>query len=85
MARRGRYDDHLAQWRRRMTWFYTTRAKREEQAEDKPKPVAYYFEPEIAKHFKEVKQSEVTDYFDKDLVASLRNNTLTTKDTDGSK
>ena len=34
-----------------MTWFY--RAKTEEQAEDKPKPVAYYFEPEIADHFKD--------------------------------
>ena len=75
MARRR--DNHLRQMRRRMTWFY--RAKAETQAEDKPKPVVYYFEPEIAEHFKDVKQSEVTGYFDPVLVAKLQ------KDTDGSK
>ena len=81
----ARKDNRLRQMRRRMVWFYTAKAKRKEQAEDKPKPVSYYFEPEIAKHFKDVKQSEVTGYFDPVLVAKLRNNTLTTKDTDGSK
>ena len=83
---RGRYDDHLRQWRRRMTWFYTARARREEQAEDKPKPVTYFFEPEVTDFLnKEVKQSETTNYFGEELVANLQNNTLTTKDTDGSK
>jgi len=81
MARRR--DNHLRQMRRRMTWFY--RAKEETQAEDKPKPVAYYFEPEIANHFKYVKQSEVTSYFDKELVEKLQNNTLAKKDTDANK
>ena len=66
-----------------MTWFY--RAKTEEQAEDKPKPVAYYFEPEIADHFKDAKQSETTSYFEIDLVDKLQNNTLAKKDTDGNK
>ena len=78
MARR-RYDNHLRQWRRRMVWFYTAKARKKTQAEDKPKPVVYFFEPEIAEHFKDVKQSEVTGYFDPVLVAKLQ------KDTDGSK
>ena len=42
------------------------------QAEDKPKPVAYYFEPDIATHFKDAKQSETTSYFEIDLVDTLR-------------
>ena len=62
-----------------MTWFY--RAKTEEQAKDKPKPVAYFFEPDIANHFKEIKQSETTSYFEIDLVDKLQAN----KDTDGNK
>ena len=66
----GRRNRHLQQMRRRMTWFY--RVKNKEQAEDKPKPVAYYFEPEIANHFKDAKQSETTNYFEIDLVDKLR-------------
>ena len=77
MARRR--DNHLRQMRRRMTWFY--RAKTEEQAEDKPKPVAYYFEPEIADHFKDAKQSETTSYFEINLVDKLQ----AKKDTDANK
>ena len=56
--------------RRRMVWFY--RAKTEKQAEEKSKPVSYYFEPEIANHFKDAKQSETTNYFEIDLVDKLR-------------
>ena len=66
-----------------MQWFYKTRE--DEQAQDKPEPVVYYYDPEVANHFKDVKQSEVTSYFDKDLVADLQSNTLAKKDTDGNK
>jgi len=77
LAKRG--SSTRRQQRRRMAWFY--RAKTKEQAEDKPKPVAYYFEPEIADHFKGVKQSETTSYFEIDLVDKLQ----ASKDTDGNK
>ena len=63
-------NSHLRQMRRRMVWFY--RAKTEKQAEEKPKPVSYYFEPEIANHFKDAQQSETTNYFEIDLVDKLR-------------
>ena len=62
-----------------MTWFY--RAKTEKQAEEKPKPVSYYFEPEIANHFKDAQQSETTSYFEIDLVEKLQAN----KDIDANK
>ena len=42
------------------------------QAESESKPVAYYFEPDIADHFKDAKQSETTSYFEIDLVDKLR-------------
>lgn len=63
-----------------MVWFYRAKTMRE-QAEDKPKPVTYYFEPKIAEHFQDVKQSEVTNYFEVDLVHKLQAN----KDIDGNK
>ena len=62
-----------------MVWFY--RAKTEKQAEGKPKPVSYYFEPEITNHFKNAKQSETTGYFEVDLVDKLQ----ASKDIDGNK
>ena len=74
-----RSNNHLRQMRRRMVWFY--RAKTEQQAEEIPKPVSYYFEPDIADHFKGVKQSETTSYFEIDLVEKLQAN----KDIDANK
>ena len=69
MARRR--NSRRQQQRRRMTWFYRAKTMGK-QAEEKPKPVAYYFEPDIADHFKGVKQSETTSYFEIDLVDKLR-------------
>ena len=74
-----RWNRHLRQMRRRMVWYYQTH--NEQQAEDKPKPVAYYFEPEITDHFKDAKQSETTSYFEIDLVEKLQAN----KDIDANK
>ena len=63
-----------------MTWFYRAKTMGK-QAESESKPVAYYFEPDIADHFKDAKQSETTSYFEIDLVDKLQAN----KDIDGSK
>ena len=68
MARRG---NSRRQQRRRMTWFYRAKTMGK-QAESESKPVAYYFEPDIADHFKDAKQSETTSYFEIDLVDKLR-------------
>ena len=76
---RGKDNDHLSRWRRRMAWFY--RAKQDEQAEDKPKPVVYYYDPEVADHFIKAKQSETTSYFDEELVKGIQ----TKKDTNADK
>ena len=62
-----------------MAWFY--RAKQDEQAEDKPKPVVYYYDPEVADHFIKAKQSETTSYFDEELVKGIQ----TKKDTNADK
>jgi len=69
--------------RRRMTWFY--RAKTEEQAEDKPKPVAYYFEPTVQDFFNGAPEDGTPAYFDKELIAGLQNIPLARKNTSESK
>ena len=81
MARRR--DNHLRQMRRRMTWFY--RAKAETQAEDKPKPVVYYFEPTVSDFLNGAPEDGTPAYFDKKLIAGLQNIPLAKKDTSESK
>ena len=69
--------------RRRMVWFY--RAKTEEQAEEKPKPVSYYFEPTVQDFFNGAPEDGKPAYFDKDLIEGLQNIPLGKKDTNASK
>jgi len=69
--------------RRRMTWFY--RAKAETQAEDKPKPVVYYFEPTVSDFLNGAPEDGTPAYYDKELVVNLQSNTLAKKDTDANK
>ena len=83
MARRR--DNHLKQWLRRMVWFYTAKAIKETQAEDKPKPVAYYFEPTVSDFLNGAPEDGTPAYYDKDLIAGLQNVPLGKKDTDASK
>ena len=66
-----------------MTWFY--RAKAETQAEDKPKPVVYYFEPTVQDFFNGAPEDGTPAYNDKDLIAGLQNIPLGKKDTDANK
>ena len=80
----------MRQWRRRMTWFH--RARKGEQAEEKPEPVLAYYDPHVSDilngtwedgrpiHFN-ARQSETTSYFEIDLVDKLQ----AKKDTDESK
>jgi len=75
----GRSNRHLRQMRRRMVWFY--RAKKEEQAEEKPKPVSYYFEPTIHDFFNGAPEDGTPAYFDKELIAGLQNIPLARKNT----
>ena len=57
--------------RRRMVWFY--RAKTEKQAEEKPKPVSYFFEPTIHDFFNGAPEDGTPIYFDKEIIAGLQN------------
>ena len=66
-----------------MTWFY--RAKTEEQAEDKPKPVSYYFEPTVSDFLNGAPEDGTPAYFDKELIAGLQNIPLARKNTSESK
>ena len=66
-----------------MTWFY--RAKAETQAEDKPKPVVYYFEPTVSDFLTGAPEDGTPAYFDKKLIAGLQNIPLAKKDTSESK
>ena len=79
----GRSNRHLRQMRRRMVWFY--RAKTEKQAEEKPKPVSYFFEPTIQDFFNGAPEDGTPIYFDKKIIAGLQNIPLAKKDTNESK
>ena len=79
----GRSNRHLRQMRRRMVWFY--RAKTEKQAEEKPKPVSYFFEPTIHDFFNGAPEDGTPLYFDKELIAGLQNIPLARKNTSESK
>ena len=69
--------------RRRMVWFY--RAKTEKQAEEKPKPVSYFFEPTIHDFFNGAPEDGTPLYFDKEVIAGLQNIPLARKSTSESK
>ena len=79
----GRSNRHLRQMRRRMVWFY--RAKTEKQAEEKPKPVSYFFEPTIHDFFNGAPEDGTPLYFDKEVIAGLQNIPLARKNTSESK
>ena len=79
----GRRNRHLRQMRRRMVWFY--RAKTEKQAEEKPKPVSYFFEPTIHDFFNGAPEDGTPLYFDKEVIAGLQNIPLARKSTSESK
>lgn len=61
---------HLRQMRRRMVWFY--RAKAKEQVEDKPKPVTYYFEPEIADYYISQENATKSEHYAEEILEGIR-------------
>jgi hypothetical protein len=65
-----RRNNHLRLLRRRMTWFHSTKNKR--QAEDKPKPASYFFEPAVPDFFNGFPEDGTPEYYAKDLVDGIQ-------------